>query len=47
MLIIASPGGHEKFFQELMAWMKVEPVWPPANRNKLVEFGAAHDSYYV
>jgi quercetin dioxygenase-like cupin family protein len=46
-LIVATPGGHEKFFYELIDWMNREPQWPPADRNRMLEFGERHDSHYV
>lgn len=46
-LLIASPGGHERFFAELMEWMEREPVWPPIDRQALSEFGRRHDTEYV
>jgi quercetin dioxygenase-like cupin family protein len=45
-LIVATPGGHEKFFYELINWMNREPQWPPADRTRLLEFGRRHDSHY-
>lgn len=47
LLILATPGGHEQFFRELVAWMEVEPLWPPADANHLIAFGRRHDTYYV
>ncbi|WP_263417470.1 cupin domain-containing protein [Terriglobus albidus] len=46
-LLVATPGGHESFFAELMDWMEKEPVWPPRNQQALVEFGRRHDTEYV
>ena len=47
LLLVATPGGHELFFSELMEWMEREPVWPPENLGELVEFGKRHDTQYV
>lgn len=47
ILLVATPGGHELFFAELMEWMEREPVWPPADLGALVEFGKRHDTQYV
>ena len=46
-LIAATPGGHEKFFYELIDWMNREPQWPPTDRKRMLEFGERHDSHYV
>jgi quercetin dioxygenase-like cupin family protein len=46
-LIVATPGGHEKFFYELIDWMNREPQWPPADRKRMLEFGERHDSHYL
>ena len=46
-LIVAAPGGHEKFFYELIDWMNREPQWPPSDRQRMLEFGERHDSHYV
>jgi len=46
-LIVATPGGHEKFFYELIDWMNREPQWPPEDRKRMLEFGERHDSHYV
>ncbi len=47
LLLIASPGGHEHFFHELIDWMNREPQWPPADRSQLIAFGLRHDTYYA
>src|SRR5262249_16206575 len=36
--LIIAPG-HDRFFAELIDWMKREPVWPPTDRTELIEFG--------
>ena len=46
-LVICTPGGFDTFFTDLIAWMKREPQWPPADRNALIAFGLEHDTYYV
>lgn len=46
-LVICTPGGFDSFFTDLIAWMKREPQWPPADRNALIAFGLEHDTYYV
>ena len=46
-LVICTPGGFDTFFTDLIAWMKREPQWPPADRKALVAFGLEHDTYYV
>jgi quercetin dioxygenase-like cupin family protein len=38
---------HDRFFIELIEWMKREPVWPPKDRAELVDFGRRHDTMYV
>ena len=47
LLLVATPGGHELFFAELLEWMEREPVWPPADLNALLELGKRHDVQYV
>ncbi|HTD96264.1 MAG TPA: cupin domain-containing protein [Edaphobacter sp.] len=47
ILVICTPGGFDSFFTELIAWMKLEPRWPPADRSKLTSFGLEHDTFYV
>jgi quercetin dioxygenase-like cupin family protein len=47
LLLLVMPGGHERFFYELMEWMDREPKWPPPDRERLVEFGLRHDTYYA
>lgn len=44
--LVVAPG-HDAFFFELIEWMNVEPVWPPANRQALLDFGRRHDTTYV
>jgi len=44
--LIIAPG-HDRFFLELIAWMKQSPVWPPKDRSELVSFGLRHDTIYV
>jgi quercetin dioxygenase-like cupin family protein len=44
--LIVAPG-HDNFFFELMDWIRREPVWPPADRNALIDFGLRHDVIYV
>ncbi|HEX7159275.1 MAG TPA: cupin domain-containing protein [Edaphobacter sp.] len=44
--LVIAPG-HDRFFIELIAWMKREQVWPPADRAELVEFGRRHDTMYI
>jgi len=46
MLQVATPGGHDRFFFELIEWMEREPRWPPKDKAKLIEFGLRHDTYY-
>ena len=40
-----SPGGFEKYFDELYALMKSEPSWPPADMGKLSALMAKYDTY--
>jgi oxalate decarboxylase/phosphoglucose isomerase-like protein (cupin superfamily) len=44
--LITAPG-HDRFFFELIAWIKREPAWPPADKNLLITFGKRHDTIYV
>ena len=44
--LVLAPG-HDRFFFELVDWMHREPVWPPTDRNALIEFGRRHDTIYV
>jgi quercetin dioxygenase-like cupin family protein len=44
--LIMAPG-HDRFFFELVDWMHREPVWPPTDREALIEFGRRHDTIYV
>jgi mannose-6-phosphate isomerase-like protein (cupin superfamily) len=46
-LLIATPGGHDRFFSELIEWMDREPQWPPRDKKALIEFGLRHDTYYL
>ena len=46
VLEVANPGGHDRFFSELIEWMEREPQWPPQDRQKLIDFGLRHDTYY-
>ena len=46
-LLIATPGGHDRFFFELIQWMEREPQWPPRDKQALVDFGLKHDTYYL
>ena len=45
-VLVIAPG-QDRFFMELIAWIKREPVWPPADRAELVEFGRRHDTMYL
>jgi quercetin dioxygenase-like cupin family protein len=45
-LLVVAPG-HDRFFFELMDWMRVDPVWPPKDRQALIDFGRRHDTIYV
>jgi len=44
--LVMAPG-HDRFFFELVDWMHREPLWPPTDRDALVEFGRRHDTIYV
>ena len=44
--LVTAPG-HDRFFFELMDWMRAEPVWPPKDRQVLRDFGRRHDIIYV
>jgi quercetin dioxygenase-like cupin family protein len=44
--LVIAPG-HDRFFRELIDWMRKEPTWPPKNRHALHEFGRRHDVVYV
>jgi quercetin dioxygenase-like cupin family protein len=44
--LVIAPG-HDRFYRELIAWIKREPVWPPADRAELIEFGRRHDTMYL
>jgi len=44
--LVMAPG-HDRFFFELIDWMHREPVWPPTDREALVDFGRRHDTIYV
>lgn len=44
--LIIAPD-HDRFFFELIEWMKREPVWPPKDRQELIEFGRRHDTMYL
>jgi quercetin dioxygenase-like cupin family protein len=46
-LFWAIPGGHDRFFVELVEWMRREPEWPPRDAQKLAAFGLRHDTYYA
>jgi mannose-6-phosphate isomerase-like protein (cupin superfamily) len=47
LLVICTPGGHDKFFTNLLAWLQREPDWPPTNLEALAAFGRDHDTYFV
>ncbi len=47
MILFATPGGHERFFAELMEWIEREAQWPPADLAALREFGLRHDTEYL
>ena len=47
LLVICTPGGHDTFFTDLIAWLQGEPEWPPTNREALVAFGRNHDIHFV
>ena len=42
-LTLVSPGGFERYFEELAALVKSEPQWPPADPRKLAVLGAKYD----
>ncbi|WP_051978223.1 cupin domain-containing protein [Edaphobacter aggregans] len=44
--LVMAPG-HDRFFFELVDWMHREPVWPPTDRQALIDFGRRHDTIYV
>jgi quercetin dioxygenase-like cupin family protein len=44
--LVMAPG-HDRFFFELIDWMHREPVWPPTDREALIDFGRRHDTIYV
>lgn len=46
-LILASPGGHERFFENVAKLIEAEGQWPPRDMAKLVDMAARHDVYYV
>lgn len=40
-----SPGGFEKYFDELAELIQNEPSWPPENMNKVLALMAKYDTY--
>jgi hypothetical protein len=40
-----SPGGFEKYFDELYELMQSEPSWPAADADKLLALMAKYDTY--
>jgi quercetin dioxygenase-like cupin family protein len=44
--LVIAPG-HDRFFFELMDWMRAEPIWPPKDRQALLDFGRRHDVIYI
>lgn len=44
--LVLGPG-HDRFFFDLVDWMHREPVWPPTDRQALIDFGRRHDTIYV
>jgi hypothetical protein len=42
-LVWLSPGGMEAYFVELAELMKTEPVWPPADRSRVIALMAKYD----
>jgi len=44
---VVTGRGHDRFFFELIEWMRREPVWPPESRQALIDFGLRHDTLYI
>jgi len=44
-LVHMSPGGFEKYFDELVAIFKEEEKWPPSDMGKLTQLFAKYDTY--
>lgn len=45
ILVFLSPGGFERYWEELAAIVQHEPVWPPANPAKLAALNSRYDQY--
>ncbi len=44
-LVLVSPGGFEKYFDELATLMQNEPSWPPSDMSKVSALMAKYDTY--
>jgi quercetin dioxygenase-like cupin family protein len=44
-LTVVSPGGFERYFDELAALVAHEPTWPPADPSKLTALMMKYDTY--
>jgi mannose-6-phosphate isomerase-like protein (cupin superfamily) len=44
-LTLVSPGGFERYYEELAALVEAEPQWPPEDTYKLITLGAKYDIY--
>ena len=45
-LVFVSPGGLERYFEELAELIKNEPAWPPADMSKVVALSRNYDTHF-
>lgn len=47
MLLVANPGGGEKYYEDMATLAAQEGHWPPENRAKVVAITKQHDHFAV
>lgn len=45
MLVLMSPGGFEKYFEELQLLMQEEGTWPPKDTRKITQLLTQYDTF--
>jgi len=43
-LLFMSPGGFEKYLEQLAEMIRTEPTWPPADKSKLDALAEKYDA---
>lgn len=46
-LVICSPAGLDKYFEELGEFIKAEPVWPPKDMSRMIALNEKYDTEVV